>query len=172
MSDFPFRIGQGYDLHRLTEGRSLILGGVKIPYEKGLDGHSDADVLIHAVIDALLGAAALGDIGRLYPDRDPQYLGIDSRLLLADSMRRVRQAGFEPVNLDATVIAQRPRLAPHIEAIRQSLAGTMGLGASAVSVKAKTNEGLDAVGRGEAIAAQAAVLVARIQEDAARGLRT
>ncbi len=161
MSGLPFRIGQGYDLHRLTEGRSLILGGVKIPCEKGLDGHSDADVLIHAVIDALLGAAALGDIGRLYPDRDPRYLGIDSRLLLADTMRRVRQAGFEPANLDATVIAQFPRLAPHIEAIRQSLAETMGIEAAAVSVKAKTNEGLDAVGRGEAIAAQAAVLLAR-----------
>ena len=162
MTAFPFRIGQGYDLHRLAEGRDLILGGVKIAYEKGLDGHSDADVLIHAAIDALLGAAALGDIGQLYPDRDPQYLGIDSRLLLADTMRRVREAGYEPVNLDATVIAQRPRLAPHIGAIRQSLADAMGIDASAVSVKAKTNEGLDAVGRGEAIAAQAIVLLARM----------
>jgi 2-C-methyl-D-erythritol 2,4-cyclodiphosphate synthase len=153
------RIGLGYDLHRLEEGRPLILGGVTIPYEKGLYGHSDADALAHAVTDALLGAAALGDIGSHFPDTDPQYKGADSMQLLAEAYRRVRSAGWVLINLDATIIAQQPKMNPHIGAMRASLAACLGVDAAAVSVKAKTNEGLGPEGRGEAISVHAAALI-------------
>jgi len=155
------RVGQGYDLHKLTEGRPLILGGVKIPYERGLLGHSDADVLTHAVIDALLGAAGLGDIGRHFPDTDPAYAGADSIGLLRKTMALVTAAGWRPVNLDATLIAERPKIAPHAAAIRAKLAEALGLETDAVSVKGKTNEGMDSLGRGEAVAALAVVLLER-----------
>jgi 2-C-methyl-D-erythritol 2,4-cyclodiphosphate synthase len=154
-----YRVGTGFDIHRLVEGRPLWLGGVRIPHDKGLLGHSDGDALLHAAADALLGAAGLGDLGRLFPDSDPHYAGADSRDLLKEVVRRVREAGWEPVNLDSTLIAERPRLAPHIEAMRTGLSGILGLPPEAVSVKAKTHEGLDSLGRGEAIAAQAVVLI-------------
>lgn len=153
------RIGIGYDIHRTAPGRPLRLGGVDLPAPFGLLGHSDADVLLHAVCDALLGAAALGDIGEHFPDDDPALRDADSGRLLSAVLAKVRAAGFAPVNLDANVIAQQPRLAPHKAAIRRRLAELLGLPVSRVSVKARTNEGLDAVGRGEAIAAQAVVLL-------------
>ena len=153
------RIGQGYDVHRLVEGRKLILGGVEIPYEKGLLGHSDADVLTHALMDALLGAAALGDIGKLFPDNDPAYEGADSIELLQKVTAVLAEHGYRVGNVDCTVIAQRPKLAPHIPQMRQILAGAMGLEASRVSVKATTEEGLGFSGQGLGIAAQAVALI-------------
>ena len=136
------RIGNGYDVHRLVEGRDLILGGVKIPYEMGLLGHSDADVLTHAICDALLGAAAMGDIGKLFPDNDPTYKGADSLCLLRRVNVHLYAAGWRIVNIDSTIIAQAPKLAPHIDAMRQNLANALGLDVGAVSVKATTEEGL------------------------------
>ncbi len=154
-----FRIGQGYDVHALVPGRKLILGGVEIPFERGLLGHSDADALLHAVTDALLGAAGLGDIGRHFPDTDPRYQGADSRVLLRDALALVLQQGWRPVNVDATLIAQQPRLAPHIPAMCQVLAADLGLDAGCVNIKGKTNEKLGYLGRNEAIEAQAVVLL-------------
>ena len=153
------RIGHGYDVHRLTENRKLILGGVEIPYEKGLDGHSDADVLLHAIMDALLGAAALGDIGKLYPDNDKTYLGIDSMILLKDTYQRISEKGYTVNNIDATVIAQRPKLAPYIPEMREKIAKTLSLSVDDVNVKATTEEKLGFTGRGEGIAAHAVCLI-------------
>lgn len=153
------RIGHGYDLHRLAPGRPLILAGVTIPYELGLDGHSDADIVCHAVTDAVLGAAALGDIGRLFPDTDPAWKGADSIKLLEGAMARVREAGCRVVNVDVTVIAQRPKLLPYLERMRENLAAALGVEAGAVSVKGKTNEGVDSMGRGESMAAHAVALL-------------
>lgn len=156
------RIGHGYDVHRLTEGRRLILGGVEVPYEKGLLGHSDADVLTHAVMDALLGAAALGDIGKLFPDTDAAYAGISSILLLELVAERLREAGYAVVNLDATVLAQAPKLAPYRERMRENLARALSLDTSRVSVKATTEEGLGFTGEGLGIAAHAVALLEKI----------
>ena len=156
------RIGHGYDVHRLTEGRRLILGGVEVPYEKGLLGHSDADVLTHAVMDALLGAAALGDIGKLFPDTDAAYAGISSILLLERVAERLHEAGYAVVNLDATVLAQAPKLAPYREQMRENLARVLSLDASRVSVKATTEEGLGFTGEGLGIAAHAVALLEKI----------
>lgn len=153
------RIGQGYDVHRLTEGRKLILGGVEIPFEKGLLGHSDADVLVHALMDALLGAAALGDIGALFPDKDPSYEGADSVKLLETVVSLLREKGFSIGNADCTVIAQRPKLAPYIPAMRERLAKAMQIPLDRVSVKATTEEGLGFTGEGLGIAAQAIALL-------------
>ena len=153
------RIGHGYDVHRLVEGRSLILGGVRIPFEKGLDGHSDADVLTHAVMDALLGAAAMGDIGQLFPDTDDRYLGADSIALLREVDRRLTEAGYRLGNLDVTVIAQRPKLAPYINQMRQNLAAALHTELQNVSVKATTEEHLGFTGSGEGIAAHAVCLL-------------
>ena len=153
------RIGHGYDVHRLAEGRRLILGGVEIPYEKGLDGHSDADVLTHAVMDALLGAAALGDIGKLFPDTDDRYLGADSIELLRAVNVALAEHGWRLGNLDATVIAQRPKLAPYIDQMRARIAATLGADISAVSVKATTEERLGFTGDGSGIAAHAVCLI-------------
>ena len=155
------RIGHGYDVHRLTEGRALILGGVTIPYEKGLLGHSDADVLTHAVMDALLGAAALGDIGKLFPDSDAQFRGADSVVLLAEALRRVRAAGWEVGNIDSTIVAQAPRLAAHIPAMRTRIADALGLETGQINIKAKTAERLGPVGQGLAIEARAVALLVR-----------
>lgn len=154
-----FRIGQGYDLHRLVEGRPLILGGVQIDYEKGLLGHSDADVLLHAITDALLGAAGLGDIGRHFPDTDPAFKGADSRQLLSQTMALVVKAGWVIVNIDATVIAQAPKLAPHMDKIRESVAHCLGVDLQRVNIKAKTKEGCDSVGKKEAIEVHAIALL-------------
>lgn len=153
------RIGHGYDVHRLVEGRSLILGGVRIPFEKGLDGHSDADVLTHAVMDALLGAAAMGDIGKLFPDTDDRYLGADSIALLREVDRRLTEDGYRLGNLDVTVIAQRPKLAPYINQMRQNLAAALRTELQNVSVKATTEEHLGFTGSGEGIAAHAVCLL-------------
>lgn len=153
------RIGHGYDVHRLVEGRPLILGGVQIPFAKGLLGHSDADVLAHAAADALLGAAALGDIGVLFPDTDPAFAGADSLKLLREVCARVRAAGFELSNLDATILCQRPKLRPYIPAMRENLAAACGVSVSQVSVKATTEEGLGFTGAGEGIAAHAVCLL-------------
>lgn len=153
------RIGHGYDVHRLVEGRALVLGGVRIPFEKGLDGHSDADVLTHAVMDALLGAAALGDIGKLFPDTDDRYLGADSIALLREVDRRLTEAGYRLGNLDVTVIAQRPKLAPYINQMRQNLAAALRTELQNVSVKATTEEHLGFTGSGEGIAAHAVCLL-------------
>ncbi len=153
------RIGHGYDVHRLVEGRSLILGGVRIPFEKGLDGHSDADVLTHAVMDALLGAAAMGDIGKLFPDTDDRYLGADSIALLREVDRRLTETGYRLGNLDVTVIAQRPKLAPYINQMRQNLAAALHTELQNVSVKATTEEHLGFTGSGEGIAAHAVCLL-------------
>ena len=152
-----FRVGQGFDAHALVPGRKLVLGGVDVGGALGLLGHSDADVLVHAVIDALLGAGALGDIGAMFPDSDERYRGADSMQLLAHALEHVRAQGWQLVNVDCTIIAQRPKIAPFVEAIRRSLAGTLGLDASAISVKAKTTEWLGFTGRGEGIAALAVV---------------
>ena len=156
------RIGHGYDVHRLTEGRKLILGGVEIPYEKGLLGHSDADVLTHAVMDALLGAAALGDIGKLFTDTDTAYAGISSILLLERVWERLTEAGWSVVNIDATVLAQAPKLAPHRERMRENLAHALCVEISRVSVKATTEEGLGFTGEGLGIAAHAVALLEKI----------
>lgn len=153
------RIGHGYDVHRLVEGRSLVLGGVRIPFEKGLDGHSDADVLTHAVMDALLGAAAMGDIGKLFPDTDDRYLGADSIALLREVDRRLTEDGYRLGNLDVTVIAQRPKLAPYINQMRQNLAAALRTELQNVSVKATTEEHLGFTGSGEGIAAHAVCLL-------------
>lgn len=153
------RIGHGYDVHRLAAGRRLILGGVPVPFDKGLLGHSDADVLAHAVADALLGAAALGDIGLLFPDDDPRFAGADSLGLLEEVARRVREAGYLPVNIDATVLAQAPKLRPYISAMREKLADACGMDIGEVSVKATTEEGLGFTGAGEGIAAHAVCLL-------------
>ena len=155
------RIGQGYDVHRLVEGRKLILGGVDIPYERGLLGHSDADVLLHAITDALLGAAALGDIGSHFPDTDAAFRGADSGVLLAEAARRVRAAGFEIGNIDSTVVAQAPRLAAHIPGMRAAIARAVGVADGQVNVKAKTAERLGPVGQGLAMEARAIALVYR-----------
>jgi 2-C-methyl-D-erythritol 2,4-cyclodiphosphate synthase len=164
--DVEHRIGLGIDRHRLVPGRPLVLGGVEIPHERGLEGHSDADALIHAVCDALLGAAALGDIGQLFSDSDPAHAGRDSTEFLQEVVRRVAEAGFAPVNVDVTVMAEAPRLAPHIEAMRSRLAGVMGLAVGRVSVKATRGEGLGPEGRQEGITAQAVALI-QAREDSA-----
>jgi 2-C-methyl-D-erythritol 2,4-cyclodiphosphate synthase len=153
------RIGTGYDLHRLVEGRPLILGGVRIPFERGLIGHSDADAVCHAITDAILGAANLGDIGRLFPDTDPRWKDADSLALLADARERVSAAGWMVVNVDVVIIAQQPKIGPHAQALRESLAGALAISSDAISVKGKTNEGVDAIGRGEAIAVHAVALL-------------
>lgn len=153
------RIGQGYDVHRLTENRKLILGGVEIPYDLGLLGHSDADVLIHAVMDALLGAAALGDIGQHFPDTDPKYKGISSIALLKEVGNLLAKHHYAVGNIDATIIAQRPKLAPYRPQMAVNIAGALGISASQVSVKATTEEGLGFTGRGEGISAQAIALL-------------
>ena len=156
------RIGHGYDVHRLVEGRKLILGGVDISHEKGLLGHSDADVLTHAIMDALLGAAALGDIGKLFPDNDPAYAGADSLVLLERVGERLAQAGYRVGNIDATILAQRPKLAPHIPQMRANLAARLGLNPDQISVKATTEEGLGFTGAGEGMAAHAVCLLERL----------
>jgi 2-C-methyl-D-erythritol 4-phosphate cytidylyltransferase / 2-C-methyl-D-erythritol 2,4-cyclodiphosphate synthase len=156
------RIGNGYDLHRLVPGRPLILAGVTIPFELGLDGHSDADIVCHAVTDAVLGAAAAGDIGRLFPDTDPQWKGADSIALLKGAVARVHEAGYRVSNIDVTVIAQKPKLLPYLEAMRANLAGALGIEAGAVSVKGKTNEQVDSMGRGESMSCHAVALLAGI----------
>ncbi|MDB5921498.1 MAG: 2-C-methyl-D-erythritol 2,4-cyclodiphosphate synthase [Betaproteobacteria bacterium] len=153
------RIGQGFDIHALVPGRKLIIGGVEIAYERGLAGHSDADVLLHAICDALLGAAGLGDIGTHFPDTDPQYRGVDSRVILRRVSRLVKASGMLVANIDATIIAQAPKMAPHIARMRENVAQDLGLLAGAVNVKAKTAERLGAVGRGEGIAAEAVALL-------------
>jgi len=155
------RIGTGYDLHVFAEGRPLILGGVRIPYDRGLRGHSDADAVCHAVTDAILGAANLGDIGRLFPDTDPRYKDADSLVLLADAAARVAAAGWQVVNVDVVVIAERPKIGPHAAAMQASLAATLAIDPAAVAIKGKTNEGVDATGRGEALAVHAVALIAR-----------
>ena len=159
MTELRMRIGQGYDVHRLVAGRRLVIGGVEIAHELGLDGHSDADVLLHAICDALIGAAALGDIGAHFPDTDARYKGADSRTLLREVGELLDRHGWRIVNIDSTIIAQAPRMAPHIAAMRENIAADLGLGLSAVSVKAKTAERLGSIGRGEGIAAQAVALI-------------
>lgn len=156
------RRGHGYDVHRLTEGRRLVLGGVEIPFEKGLLGHSDADVLVHAVMDALLGAAGLGDIGGLFPDTDPAFAGISSLTLLDQVMDRLGAAGFRVGNVDATLLAQRPKLAPHIPQMRAKLAAHLGVDPARVNVKATTEEGLGFTGTGEGIAAHSVCLLEEV----------
>ena len=153
------RIGHGYDVHKLVPNRKLILGGVEIPHAVGLLGHSDADVLTHALMDALLGAAALGDIGHLFPDTDPAYSGADSIALLREVCRRVREQGFDIGNIDATVMAQRPKLAPHIIKMRENIAAACGIDIGCVSVKATTEEGLGFTGSGEGMSATAVCLL-------------
>ncbi len=153
------RIGHGYDAHRLVEGRRLILGGVAIPYERGLDGHSDADVLIHAVMDAMLGAAALGDIGKMFPDSDPETEGISSMILLDEVATAVAEAGFTVHNLDCTIIAQKPKLAPHLPRMRNLLARTLDVPAGRINIKATTEEHMGFTGREEGISAHAVVLL-------------
>lgn len=157
----PFRVGQGYDCHALTPGRRLIIGGVTIPHRLGLLGHSDADVLLHAITDALFGAAALGDIGAHFPDTDACFAGADSRALLRSAAGRVREAGYEVGNIDATIIAQAPKMAPHIKQMAENVAAELGIGAEQVNIKAKTNERLGYLGREEGIAAQAIALIYR-----------
>ena len=156
------RIGQGYDVHRLVEGRPLILGGVTIPHSKGLLGHSDADALLHAITDALLGAAALGDIGKLFPDTAAEHKDADSRRLLREAYQAVQRAGWRVVNVDSTVIAQQPKLRPHIDAMRANIAADLGLPLEYVNIKGKTNEKLGYLGREEAVEAQAVVLLTAV----------
>lgn len=163
MMNLGIRIGHGYDVHRLTEGRRLILGGVDVPFEKGLLGHSDADVLTHAVMDALLGAAALGDIGKWFPDNDPAYAGADSLRLLERVTAIIGEHGWQVGNVDATILAQRPKLAPHIPAMRENLATRMGISPEQVSVKATTEEKLGFTGSGEGMAAHAVCLLIRCE---------
>jgi 2-C-methyl-D-erythritol 2,4-cyclodiphosphate synthase len=153
------RIGQGYDVHALVPGRKLVIGGVQIPFHLGLEGHSDADVLLHAICDALLGAAGLGDIGRHFPDTDPQYSEIDSRELLRGVAKQLAAQKYRVVNVDATVIAQAPRMAPHFARMTGNIAADLGLAPAAVNLKATTTEGLGAIGRGEGIAALAVALI-------------
>lgn len=154
-----FRVGNGFDAHRLVGGRALFLGGIEVPHDRGLEGHSDGDCVIHAVCDALLGAAALGDMGHHFPSRDPRWSGAPSRLFLREVVRLTAAAGYGIVNVDVTVIAQAPVLAPHLEAMRASLSSELGLDREAVSVKAKSADRLGALGRGEGIAAQASALL-------------
>ena len=156
------RIGIGYDIHNLMEGRPLILGGVEIPFGKGLLGHSDGDALLHAISDALLGAAALGDIGRHFPDTDEAFKDADSAVLLSRVAQFLAEKGWRAVNIDANILAERPKLAPHIDAMRERIASILGIAVDCVSVKARTNEGIGAVGAGNAMAAHAVVLVERI----------
>lgn len=156
------RVGHGYDVHRLVAGRRLILGGVDIPWEKGLLGHSDADVLLHALMDAMLGAAALGDIGRHFPDSDERYEGADSLQLLRETARLLAAAGYRLVNADCTILAQRPKLMPYIAAMRENIAAALGTDVEAISVKATTEEGLGFTGDGSGIAAHAVVLIERL----------
>lgn len=157
------RVGQGYDVHALVTGRPLIIGGVTIPYDRGLAGHSDADVLLHAVTDAILGAAGMGDIGRHFPDTDPQWKGADSRMLLRTAFGKLRAAGWEIVNVDATVHAQAPKIGPHAAAMQANIAQDLGLAdASRVNIKAKTNESLGFLGRSEGIAATVVALIQRV----------
>ncbi len=158
------RIGQGFDVHALVPGRRLVIGGVEIPHALGLEGHSDADVLLHAICDALLGAAALGDIGRHFPDSDATYRNADSRVLLRQVVGLIRAAGFTPVNVDATIIAQAPRMAPHISTMVAHLSADLEVPAGAVNIKATTTEKLGFTGRGEGIAAQAVCLLARVDQ--------
>ncbi len=153
------RVGQGFDVHALVAGRKLVVGGVEIPFDKGLDGHSDADVLLHAICDALLGAAGLGDIGRHFPDSDPAYKGIDSRRLLREVGGKLQALGFKVANIDATIVAQAPRMAPHVPAMVGHIAADLGIAPGVVNVKATTTERLGFAGRGEGIAAQATVLI-------------
>lgn len=157
------RVGQGYDVHKLVEGRKLILGGVEIPYERGLLGHSDADVLAHAIMDALLGAAGMGDIGRHFPDHDPSYAGADSLCLLACVVEKIKDAGWSVCNVDSTVIAQKPKLAAFLPEMQNRLAKAMGVSPAQVNVKATTEEGLGFTGSGEGIAAQAGALLTSIK---------
>ncbi len=156
------RVGLGFDIHRFADGRALFLGGVEIPHERGLLGHSDADVLLHAVTDAVLGAAGLGDIGELFPDSDPKFKDIRSTILLEEALRRLHEAGWRVVNCDAVLVCETPKILPHREAIRRSLATLLGIAADAVMVKGKTAEKLGFIGRGEGIMAQAVVLIERI----------
>lgn len=160
----PFRVGSGHDTHRLAEGRPLYLGGVAIRHDKGLVGHSDADVVLHAVTDALLGAAALGDIGDAYPDTDPKWLGADSKLFLSETLAKLNQMGWKPVNLDVTIFAQEPKLGSAKAAIKSSLAYLLDLPADCVNVKAKTGEKVGHIGRGEAIGAHAVVLIEKAKD--------
>lgn len=155
------RIGQGFDVHALVAGRKLIVGGVEIPFERGLAGHSDADVLLHAVCDALIGAAGLGDIGAHFPDTDPRYAGVDSRRLVREVARLLAAHGWRVVNIDATIIAQAPMMAPHIARMRENIAADLDIPPGAVNVKAKTTEGLAFIGRNEGIAAETVALIAR-----------
>lgn len=161
MNPVPWRIGEGWDIHALVEGRPLVLGGIAVPHHKGLQGHSDADALLHAITDALLGAAGLGDIGRHFPDTDPTYAGADSARLLAEAARRVRARGWDLINLDATIVAQAPRLAPHLPAMCERIAAVLQVPVDAVNVKAKTAERMGPVGAGEAIEARAVCLLGR-----------
>ena len=156
-----YRIGTGYDIHRLVDGRKLMLGGIRVPFMKGLLGHSDSDVLSHAVCDALLGAAALGDIGTHFPDTDPRWRGASSLDFLRHAVKLIGEQGYGVANVDATVITEQPKLKPYIQTMREQLASVLEVSVDAVSIKAKTNEGLDAIGRGEAMAAHAVVLLVR-----------
>lgn len=155
------RIGHGYDVHKLVEGRRLILGGVDIPYEKGLLGHSDADVLLHAISDSLLGAAAMGDIGKLFPDNDPAFEGADSLMLLKEVYNRVQEKGYKLLNLDATVLAQRPKLRGYIDTMRENIAAALDVDVDCISVKATTEEGLGFTGEGKGIAAHCVCLISK-----------
>lgn len=155
------KIGISYDIHKLTEGRPLILGGIHVPFEKGLLGHSDGDALLHAIADAMLGSLALGDIGRHFPDTDPKFKGADSLKLLKEVSRICDSKGFRPSNIDANIIAERPKMAPHISAMRETVAHALQMDIDSVSIKARTNEGLDSIGRGEAIATQAIVVLVK-----------
>ena len=162
IAGYFMRIGQGYDLHRLVTDRDLIIGGVKIPHEKGLLGHSDADVLVHSIIDAVFGSIADGDIGRHFPDTDPKFKVADSILLLSEAGKILKNKGFKIVNIDSTIIIQKPKMAPHIDKMRQNIANALGLPMSDISVKAKTNEGMDAAGKEEAVQAYAVILIEKI----------
>lgn len=162
MADQKYRVGIGYDIHRLVEGRELIIGGVKITHEKGLLGHSDADVLVHAIIDALLGAVALDDIGTLFPDTDPQYKDADSMVLLRNVYRKVQAEGYSIGNIDSNIIAQNPKMMPYIPKMKEALASILGLDPTDISIKAKTKEKLDAVGESKAIEANAVVMLERV----------
>lgn len=162
MTPLPeLRVGEGWDVHALVTGRPLVLGGVVVPHTHGLAGHSDADALLHAITDALLGAAGLGDIGRMFPDTDPAHAGADSALLLAGALERVRAGGWQVVNIDSTIVAQAPKMAPHIGAMRERIAAVLGIAAERVNVKAKTAEKMGPVGEGRAIEARAVCLLMR-----------
>jgi 2-C-methyl-D-erythritol 2,4-cyclodiphosphate synthase len=165
MNPMALRIGEGWDTHQLVTGRPLVLGGVTIPHTHGLLGHSDADALLHAITDALLGAAGLGDIGRHFPDTAVEFKGADSSVLLAEAARRVRDAGYQIINVDSTIVAQAPKMAPHIDAMRACIAATLGLPADAVNVKAKTAEKMGPVGEGRAIETRAVCLLVRPEPD-------